>query len=97
MDRATIQIGLCPSPGQTRGTWYRRPSKEIRYTKIDENRIKISIPLIEVGRQLSDQIIRIALCPEGYECGCSYEAPLGWEILEDCAAKLYWQWPEAAG
>jgi len=95
VDRATIRLGLCPSPGQQRAIWYRTPSKEIQYTTIDENRIKITIPLIKVGRLLSDRVIRIALCPEGYECGCSYGADPGWEILADCAAKILWQWPDA--
>jgi hypothetical protein len=95
--RVTIRLGLCPSPGQQKGIWYRTPSKEIRYTKIDDDRIKISIPLIKVGRQVSDQIIRIALCPELMQCGCSYEAEVGWEILGNCEARLSWQWPEDAG
>jgi hypothetical protein len=97
VDRATIQLGLCPSPGKGKAIWYRTPPKEIRYTTIDENRIKVTIPLIRVGRQISDLICRIALCPAYMQCGCSHEAALGWEITALCAAKLYWQWPESAG
>ncbi len=95
MDRVNIELGLCPSPGRMKAIWYRTPPKEITYTAVDENRIKITIPLIKIGRQVADRVIQIALCPEGYECGCSYAVDPTWEILTDCSVKLFWQWPDA--
>lgn len=97
VDRTTIQLGLCPSPGGPRAIEYETPQKEIIYEHIDDMHLLITIPLIRQGRTVSDRIITLALCPEGQMCGCDYDTDLDWEILDGCGAQFSWTWPAEAG
>lgn len=97
VQRQRYEIGLCPSPGKRKGKEFRTPvAKEENYDEAT-NRLTVTIYLLKQGRIAPNRIYTFFLCPQGHVCGCDYSADLGWEILEDCAAKLFWQWPVDAG
>ncbi len=95
--RDVYEIGLCPTPGKRKGKSWRTPVAMSESYDETNNRLTLTVYLLKQGRIAPDRIYDLFLCPLAATCGCSYEAPLGWEILDDCSAKLSWQWPAAAG
>ena len=95
--RQIFDIGICPSPGKHKGKTWRSPMPIAESYDEVTNRLTITLGILRQGRIAPDRIYELYLCPAGQTCGCLYEAALGWEILDDCAAKLYWQWPSDAG
>jgi hypothetical protein len=95
--RETIEIGLCPSPGRRKGKEFRTPvAKEESYDEAT-NRLTVTIYLLKQGRIAPNRIYTFFLCPGGHICGCDYSADVGWEILDNCGASIFWKWPAAAG
>lgn len=91
-------IPLCPSPSKRPGISYRTPRGMWEEYDAETNRLTVHIPLLPAGHVLPDIICDIGLCPQGQQCGCFYEADLGWEIGETlCTCKLYWIWPSDPG
>jgi hypothetical protein len=79
------------------GREWRTPAEMSTSYDEEANRLTVTMYLLKTGRIKPDRILTMYLCPLGHACGCSYEAEVGWEILEDCSAKLFWIWPAAAG
>jgi len=91
------EVGLCPSPGKRKGKNWRTPVAQSESYDEATNRLTVTVYLLRQGRTAPDRIYDIFLCPAWETCGCAYGTALYWEILSNCEANLYWQWPESAG
>jgi hypothetical protein len=96
ISRKQYNLDLCPSPGKQKGMEYRTPVGMSQEYDAETNRITVTIYMLPEGMNPPDKIIDLSLCPEGQQCGCRYPTEIGWQINDDCSAKLYWTWPEAA-
>lgn len=96
LDRYQIRIGLCPDTGKTPAKEWSTPVAMQTSYDAEANRLTVTMRLLKLGRIKPDRILTMRLCPQGEQCGCRFPANVGWQINDDCSAKLYWTWPESA-
>lgn len=96
--RRYYELGICPSPGKQEGKDGRTPVALSQEYDEETNRLTVNVYMLRRGWNPPDKIYDMYLCQQMRQCGCSYNASVGWEINETlCTADVYWTWPSEAG